>query len=164
MAEYLVQEESLVAVANAIRTVAGLTGGLEFPAGWKEAIVTLGKGSGAGSLLVDEVVEVPQPMDTHFPAYENPKLLGDIATGSRYVVLFLPANVPAINQNTTQGVIAAKTYFEYDFSYMVGKNGGTVQFDKGTDLAIIVKGAVQVGPIAASLPIAPGTYRLVVFE
>lgn len=162
MAEYLVQEESLVAVANAIRTVAGLTGGLKFPAGWKEAIATLGKGGGAGSLLVDEVVEVPQPMDIHFPAYENLKVLGDI--GSRYVVLFLPVNVPTINQNTTQGVIAAKTYLDYDFCHMVTKNGGTSQIDRGMDLAIIVKGAVQVGPIAASLPIAPGTYRLVVFE
>lgn len=169
MATYRVQSDSLQAIADAIRAKAGTSGSLAFPDGFADAIAaietggTSGGGTSGSALLVDEAVVVPAVMDTHFPAYENLKLLGDIVTGSRYVVLFLPANVPAINQNTTQGVIAAKNYFEYDFSYMVGSNGGHAQFDRGVDLAIIFKGAVQIGPYASSLPIAPGTYRLVVF-
>ena len=152
----------LRSLADAIRAKAGTTGAMTLEQ-MIEAVNGITTGGTGGGALVDEVVEVPQLMDTHFPAYENAKLLGDIVTDSRYVVLFLPANVPAIKQNTTQGVIAAKNYFEYDFSYMVGSNGGASQFDKGVDLAIIFKGAVQIGPIATSLPIAPGTYRLVVF-
>lgn len=56
MAERIVQEESLVAVADAIRAKGGTTDALSFPTGFANAIAAIQAGGGGESNVEDEIV------------------------------------------------------------------------------------------------------------
>lgn len=53
MAERIVQEESLVAVADAIRAKGGTSGALSFPAGFADAIAAIQAGGGGGEVTMN---------------------------------------------------------------------------------------------------------------
>lgn len=59
MAEYLVQNESLTAIADAIREKGGTTAPLSFPAGMAEAVRNIQSGDGGG-IYVGNFLAYPQ--------------------------------------------------------------------------------------------------------
>lgn len=128
-------------------------------------IQTGGTGTGSGiSAIVDEQITIPAPIDTHMPAYENGKLLGNIdsfaSNGLWHIVLFLPVDVPTAKMHTTRALISCPD-LPASLAYIRTSNGSDLA-EFMPDLIVIQKGIVHVGPHSASAPLASGTYRLLV--
>lgn len=152
--------ETLTILANNIRNKAGITGQLGL-----EDMITAVKGLqvGGGGALVDEAIKVVDPITTHTPVYTNEKLLGHLTPTSRYVALWLPVNVPLVTTNHTYAIVACPTYL-YGNMVAIRNRNDALMGEIMADLVVIQKGMVHVGSLSSNVPIAPGTYRLVIFE
>lgn len=92
MAEYLVQDKSLTAIANAIREKGGTTAPLSFPAGMAEAVRNIQSGGGgifAGNFIayprsVGVVIEPNMALSAFsaYPQFTGYNILPAIETGT----------------------------------------------------------------------------------
>lgn len=107
MANYIVQDTSLTAVANAIRAKAGLSGALVFPTGYAEAVagIQTGGGTGAGGdgapVVVNAApirvsaaisVAVPSGVEFYYNHQQLPEIPDYIVAEYPYLLLFGGSN------------------------------------------------------------------------
>lgn len=161
MAVYSVQDDSLEAIANAIRSKVGTSEDLVFPSAMVAAIASIETAGDGASAIVDEVVEVARPISASYTEiYCNPDVLGEKGAPEWYAALFLPVDVVASTSNATHAIMSV-TDLLVDVGYRM-RPGDVATPAGGENLLTIESGRVLVSSLASGYPISPGTYRLVV--
>lgn len=93
MAKYLVEDTSLTAVADAIRTKGGTTGELEFPGGFVSAVEEIQTGGGGEASKII--------LTTSFPTALQAITALTPLVEADYSIIVFNGNEPAANQLTT---------------------------------------------------------------
>ena len=159
MAEYLVQGESLTAVADAIREKIG-SGDLVFPAGFVEAIQSIKAGGDRTQVLVEAMVTLSSTVSSTARTIYTDKE-GRLTDGTKCHALFLPAT--ATGNSNVLGIVASPL-LPYNLVYYkttASSNQATCS-SSATDMLIVADGSVKVCSKLSSYPIAKGDYLLLV--
>ena len=165
MVEYLVQGESLTAVADAIREKVG-SGDLVFPEGFVEAIQSISAGNSGLRVALDETIELTKEIaGATRLVYHDPtgEALNITKPPEWYAAFFLPIEIDwTPNYDYTITTIVCCT--DLPPSIVWGIDYKETSFAKMDyyDLIRIMPNGVIVGSPAKDAPIVTGTYRLIV--
>ena len=164
MAEYLVQSESLTAVADAIREKVG-SGGLVFPAGFVEAIQSIKAGGGGyGEVSHFNAGMVTIPQSTKPMEFVTDTALTKL---NWYIIYIFYVSSPSVDHvsdimlvnNLHKGVSIQAAKYMLSSTYRYGA------VDPSQEILVEVNpkgGMVVVNPTPLSVPLRSGDYNVLI--
>lgn len=155
MAEYLVQDSSLEAIADAIRERTGSSAAIAFPDGFVGAIANMG-GNGL-SALVDETITVSSNITAETTIFTSERLAGL----DWYIIYFYQTSENEFYR--LREILVASDMTNGLYAHWTGS---AVQYQQGNQKRAYIddNGSVKVCPnYNTTYPIRTGEYHLIVF-